>query len=223
MDLSEGIAGPYAGKWLAALGADVIKVEPPRGDVARLAGPWPGDEPDDETSGLYLYLNTNKRGITLNLETSDGRGDPASIGGRGGDRDRVVSGRALGAAGAGARGAAREEARAGAGVGDSVRAERSVRAPAGDGAHPVRAERADGADGGPEPGAAEERGLAAELPGGGCTRSRRRRRRTSGRCNTGRGRTWTSRRRRRSRRCWSCTRAIRRSTGRSSGGGWETC
>ncbi len=73
LDLSEGIAGPYAGKWLAALGADVVKVEPPRGDVSRMAGPWPGDEPDDERSGLYLYLNTNKRGITLNLEVSDGR------------------------------------------------------------------------------------------------------------------------------------------------------
>ena len=73
LELAQGIAGPFAGKWLAALGADVIKVEPPAGDPIRAAGPWPGDNPDDETSGLHLYLNANKRGITLNLETSDGR------------------------------------------------------------------------------------------------------------------------------------------------------
>lgn len=73
IDLSQGISGPYAAKWLAGLGADVVKVEPSRGDVARRAGPWPNDDPDTETSGLHLYLNTNKRGITLNLDTSDGR------------------------------------------------------------------------------------------------------------------------------------------------------
>jgi len=73
LDLSEGIAGPYATKWLAGMGADVIKVEPPTGDASRGFGPWPNDDPDDETSGHYLYLNTNKRGITLNVETSDGR------------------------------------------------------------------------------------------------------------------------------------------------------
>ena len=73
VDLSQGIAGPYAAKWLAGLGADVVKVEPPAGDLARRAGPWPDDIPNDETSGLYLYLNSNKRGLTLNLDTSDGR------------------------------------------------------------------------------------------------------------------------------------------------------
>ncbi len=73
IELAQGIAGPYAGKWLAALGADVIKVEPPWGEPARAFGPWPADDPNDETSGLFLYLNPSKRGITLNLETSDGR------------------------------------------------------------------------------------------------------------------------------------------------------
>ena len=73
IELAQGIAGPYAGKWLAALGADVIKVEPPWGESARAFGPWPQDDPHDETSGLFLYLNPSKRGITLNLETSDGR------------------------------------------------------------------------------------------------------------------------------------------------------
>jgi crotonobetainyl-CoA:carnitine CoA-transferase CaiB-like acyl-CoA transferase len=73
IDLSQGISGPYAAKWLAGLGADVVKVEPTAGDLSRRAGPWPNDVPDDETSGLYLYLNTNKRSVTLNLDTSDGR------------------------------------------------------------------------------------------------------------------------------------------------------
>ena len=74
LDLAQGIAGPYAAKWLGSLGADVIKVEPPSGDPARLAGPFPGDESDPEASGLYLYLNTSKRGITLDLDTGEGRG-----------------------------------------------------------------------------------------------------------------------------------------------------
>lgn len=73
IELAEGIAGPYAGRWLAALGADVIKVEPLLGDASRAFGPWPGDLPDDDSSGLFLYLNGAKRSLTLNLETSDGR------------------------------------------------------------------------------------------------------------------------------------------------------
>ena len=73
IELAEGIAGPYAGRWLAALGADVIKVEPILGDASRAFGPWPGDLPDDDSSGLFLYLNGAKRSLTLNLETSDGR------------------------------------------------------------------------------------------------------------------------------------------------------
>ena len=73
LELAEGISGPFAGRWLAALGADVIKIEPTLGDPSRAFGPWPDDLPDDETSGLYLYLNGGKRGITLNLDTSDGR------------------------------------------------------------------------------------------------------------------------------------------------------
>ena len=73
LELAEGISGPYAGRWLAALGADVIKVERTSGDPSRAFGPWPNDQPDDETSGLFLYLNGDKRSVTLNLDTSDGR------------------------------------------------------------------------------------------------------------------------------------------------------
>ena len=45
IDLSEGIAGPFATKLLAAGGAEVIKVEPPAGDVSRQYGPYPGGVP----------------------------------------------------------------------------------------------------------------------------------------------------------------------------------
>ena len=66
-------AGPFAGKWLGEAGADVFKVEPPSGDIARRQGPFPDDVPHPERSGLYLSLNTNKRGVTLDPLTSDGR------------------------------------------------------------------------------------------------------------------------------------------------------
>jgi CoA:oxalate CoA-transferase len=68
------ISGPYCGKLLADLGAEVIKIEePPEGDAARARGPFPEDIPHPEKSGLFLYLNTNKLGITLNARTTAGR------------------------------------------------------------------------------------------------------------------------------------------------------
>jgi len=73
LDLTWYIAGPYCTKLLADYGADVVKVErPDRGDPARNMGPFLGDDPDREKSGLFLYLNTNKKGITLNLKTAAG-------------------------------------------------------------------------------------------------------------------------------------------------------
>ena len=73
VDLTHGIAGPYCTKLLADFGADVIKVERPgSGDYARRLGPFPGDISHPEKSGLFLFLNTNKRGITLDLKTSEG-------------------------------------------------------------------------------------------------------------------------------------------------------
>lgn len=74
LDLSEHVAGPYCTKILANYGAEVIKVEPPgSGDVSRRLGPFPGDEPHLEKSGLFLYLNTNKQSVTLNLDSSTGK------------------------------------------------------------------------------------------------------------------------------------------------------
>ena len=67
------VSGSYCGKLLADLGADVIKVEPPEGDPARAFGPFPDDKPHREKSALFLYNNTSKRGITLNLKTAEGK------------------------------------------------------------------------------------------------------------------------------------------------------
>lgn len=68
------VSGPYCGKLLADMGADVIKVEEPRrGDPARQRGPFPADQPHPERSGLFLYLNTSKRGITLDPAHRSGR------------------------------------------------------------------------------------------------------------------------------------------------------
>jgi crotonobetainyl-CoA:carnitine CoA-transferase CaiB-like acyl-CoA transferase len=74
VELAAGIAGPYTAKLLADLGAEVVKIESPRvGDYARRCGPFPDHQPHPERSGLFLYLNTNKLGVTLNLDASIGR------------------------------------------------------------------------------------------------------------------------------------------------------
>jgi crotonobetainyl-CoA:carnitine CoA-transferase CaiB-like acyl-CoA transferase len=73
VDLSQGIAGPYCTKLLADLGAEVIKVEPPGGDHTRRLGPFPGDIPDGEKSGLFIHLNGNKKSVVLDITTDDGK------------------------------------------------------------------------------------------------------------------------------------------------------
>lgn len=74
MDLGSGISGPWCAKILADYGAEVIKVEHPgSGDDARRIGPFAGDDPHPEKSLTFLYLNTNKKGITLDPSTPTGR------------------------------------------------------------------------------------------------------------------------------------------------------
>ena len=68
LDFTHYVAGPYCTKLLADFGADVVKVEPPSGDGARRVGPFPDDLPHPEKSGLFLHLNTNKRGIVVDLK-----------------------------------------------------------------------------------------------------------------------------------------------------------
>ncbi len=67
VEYSIGHAGAMCGKAFADLGADVVKVEPPGGDPMRMAGPFPNDAADSESSGLFMYLNANKRGVSLDL------------------------------------------------------------------------------------------------------------------------------------------------------------
>jgi crotonobetainyl-CoA:carnitine CoA-transferase CaiB-like acyl-CoA transferase len=75
IELGQMVSAPYCAKVFADYGADVIKVEPPgSGDAARQSGPFPGDQAHPEKSGLFQFLNTNKRGITLDL-TSPGDRD----------------------------------------------------------------------------------------------------------------------------------------------------
>ncbi len=74
LDLTWHIAGPYCTKLLADYGADVIKVERPgKGDPTRAMGPFFKDDPNPEKSGLFLHLNTNKKGTTLNLKSATGK------------------------------------------------------------------------------------------------------------------------------------------------------
>ena len=73
IDLSTDVAGPFCAKLFADFGADVIKVEPPQtGDEARLFPPIANEGNPAESGGMFLYLNTNKRGVTLNLDSQQG-------------------------------------------------------------------------------------------------------------------------------------------------------
>lgn len=65
--------GAYCTKLLADLGADVVRVEPPAGDRSRAVGPFVGDQPHPDRSIPFLFLNSNKRSVTLDLETADGQ------------------------------------------------------------------------------------------------------------------------------------------------------
>jgi CoA:oxalate CoA-transferase len=73
LDLTRYIAGPYCTKMLADYGAEVIKIEKPgEGDPGRHMPPFYKDQPHPDTSGFFMYLNTNKKSITLNLKEASG-------------------------------------------------------------------------------------------------------------------------------------------------------
>ena len=74
LEYGQLVSAPYCAKLLADLGAECIKIEePPVGDPARRRGPFPDDIPHPEKSGLFLYVNTNKLGVTLDPRTPTGR------------------------------------------------------------------------------------------------------------------------------------------------------
>jgi len=67
LDLSRVVAGPFAGRMLSDLGADVVKVEPPEGDVTRIWGRLIAGLP-----GFYNQQNAGKRGVCIDLKHPDG-------------------------------------------------------------------------------------------------------------------------------------------------------
>jgi crotonobetainyl-CoA:carnitine CoA-transferase CaiB-like acyl-CoA transferase len=72
LDLADEKAS-FCTKVLADMGASVIKVERPGGDLSRKIGPFLGNCPHPDRSLFFLYHNTNKLGITLNLEHPEGK------------------------------------------------------------------------------------------------------------------------------------------------------
>ncbi len=73
VELSEGVAGEYCGKLLADFGAEVVKIERPgSGSPTRNMGPFLDDDAGPERSGLFAYLNTNKRSVAIDLESPSG-------------------------------------------------------------------------------------------------------------------------------------------------------
>ena len=65
--------GVYCGKLLADMGADVIKIEQPGGDATRQIPPFVRDQPDPDGSLFFLYANTSKRGVTLDVARPEGK------------------------------------------------------------------------------------------------------------------------------------------------------
>lgn len=73
VEIARNVAGPYAAKLLADYGADVVRIEPPGGDPARLRGPFASHSADPDQSGLFLYLNTNRHPVALDPSSPAGR------------------------------------------------------------------------------------------------------------------------------------------------------
>jgi crotonobetainyl-CoA:carnitine CoA-transferase CaiB-like acyl-CoA transferase len=74
LELAGAVAGEYCGKLLADFGAEIIKIEAPgRGSETRRSAPFGASGPMPERSGLFAYLNTNKRSVTLDLGNPEGR------------------------------------------------------------------------------------------------------------------------------------------------------
>ena len=70
IDLTQALAGPYATMILSDLGADVIKVEPPKGDGTRVIGPYTEADVEHHYGGYYASINRNKRSIVLDLKNA---------------------------------------------------------------------------------------------------------------------------------------------------------
>ena len=68
LDLTQALAGPYCTMLLADLGAEVIKIEPPAGDMTRFAGPFTKEDTERAYGGYFASINRNKRSVVLDLK-----------------------------------------------------------------------------------------------------------------------------------------------------------
>src|SRR6202045_2701493 len=73
IDLTQMLAGPYATMMLADHGADVIKIEPPDGDMVRSTGPYRPHDQAKLLGGYFQSINRNKRSVCLDLKKPEGR------------------------------------------------------------------------------------------------------------------------------------------------------
>lgn len=72
VEYGSDIAAPFCARLFADMGAEVIKVEPPEGDPLRQRGPFPGDAPNPEQSGLFHFLNAGKKSVVADLGSASG-------------------------------------------------------------------------------------------------------------------------------------------------------
>ena len=73
VDLTQALAGPFCTMLLADLGADVIKIEPPHGDMTRALPPFPADRDGCDYGGYFASINRNKRSVVLDLRQAGDR------------------------------------------------------------------------------------------------------------------------------------------------------
>ena len=73
VDLTQALAGPFCTMLLADLGADVVKIEPPHGDMTRALPPFPADRDGCDYGGYFASINRNKRSVVLDLRQAGDR------------------------------------------------------------------------------------------------------------------------------------------------------
>lgn len=73
LDLTQMLAGPYGTMMLSDHGAEVIKIEPPHGDMTRVSGPWFADDEERTHGGYFQSVNRNKKSVVLDLKTDAGK------------------------------------------------------------------------------------------------------------------------------------------------------
>ena len=72
LDIAQGVAGPFCGRTLSAMGATVVKLEqPPKGDWSRSIGPFADGVESLENSTLFLYNNMGKKSVLFDFESKD--------------------------------------------------------------------------------------------------------------------------------------------------------